>query len=363
MFYLLVNGKHEARIGNNFPPSSSIRVCIKGLLGGGKKGVLTITFEDEDCRCWTTQSFREVAEDRGLEIKAKSLFDCMTGIEFGVDETIGEYYEPGDSPILQWETGEEEVVDHTVELHYCLKGVWKTMLVDGELILEDFMAQFHKDVNWMGFSSQEEELDTRTTLECFCDESRHLELDIESQDEETIEIESQDEEASDEGIDLWEIRRLQEVEEEYWHEEEETLEEEDLNMEEETAVEAFETPDDVTDINVGANFEPRGAVECNRGLESSGGRYLHDFGQEGNPNAHQEIADFNSEGSGSLGHGQEANQDLGEDLIQAEDSGGAGLGKQAEIGSLIPVRSMRQSSEGCHTGDVEVGDAQREDSL
>jgi hypothetical protein len=178
MFYLLVNGKHESRIGVDFPPRSLVRVCIKGLLGGEKKGMLTVELEGEYCRCWTSQTFREVIEDRDLEIKADLLFDAETGIEFGVDEIIGDHYDPDDSPILDWVLDEEVELDHTVKLHYCLRGQWRTLETDGNTLLEDFMAQFHRDESWFNFCSQGEDLDPRSTLECYCDDSRFLELEI-----------------------------------------------------------------------------------------------------------------------------------------------------------------------------------------
>jgi hypothetical protein len=95
LYYLLINGKHEEIQTTEWPRLSSIRVCIKGLLGGGKKGVLTISFDGEKCRCWTTQTFREIAEDRDLEIQGDNLVDEETGDDYNIDDKVGDHFPAG----------------------------------------------------------------------------------------------------------------------------------------------------------------------------------------------------------------------------------------------------------------------------
>jgi hypothetical protein len=183
MFYLLVNGKHEDQVVKEWPTQSLVTVCLRGLLGGEGTGVVIISFDGgDDYHCWATQSFREAAEANGLEIKADLLFDCETGEEFRVDDTIGDYYESGSSHFLQWDgEGDDQMVE--VVLH--LGGKQRTTLAEGKLTLEDLMTQFHDDIFWTGFSMQGQELDSRLPLLYLCDEDvfpRRLEIDVQ-QDE------------------------------------------------------------------------------------------------------------------------------------------------------------------------------------
>jgi hypothetical protein len=279
-----------------------------------------------------------------LVVEADSLLDGESGEIIDADEIIGDRYDPGCTCILQWRGEKEEEIDHTVVLHYCLKGNWNTIRVDGELTFEEFMAQNHEDIHWTRFVSQDEELDARASLECYCEETMHLEL----------EIESQEEESNDDEFDLWELRRAQEKEEEYIQEE--ILEEEELNEKEEKTI-----LDDITNSYVGTD-EFRSPVECNRGVEYPSGRNLHDLNRERHPEGHQEFVDCNLERDRPVGHRQEPNQVLGENSTQIEDSGSTGLGNTTQVRSGIPIRLERRSSERSFTGVIKMGEAQRESS-
>jgi hypothetical protein len=68
MYYLLINGVHELITPKSWPKCSPIQVMIKGLLGGGKAGALTIFIEGEECRCKINQTLLEILEDRDMEI-------------------------------------------------------------------------------------------------------------------------------------------------------------------------------------------------------------------------------------------------------------------------------------------------------
>jgi hypothetical protein len=114
-YYPLVNGRRENVFSGKWPACTSVRVCIKGLLGGGKKGMLTVSFEGEECRCWTTQSFRKVAEDRGLEIVGPSIIDEATGRQIDIKEKVGDYFPAVSIGRVYWDSSikKEEVIEES----------------------------------------------------------------------------------------------------------------------------------------------------------------------------------------------------------------------------------------------------------
>jgi hypothetical protein len=84
-------------------------VKIKGLFGGGRKGTATFMLDGEEFRCWTTQTFREVLEDREIEIKGE---DLQTAEEdsylFKVEDEIEWHIRAGCVKKIEWPEQERE---------------------------------------------------------------------------------------------------------------------------------------------------------------------------------------------------------------------------------------------------------------
>jgi hypothetical protein len=110
LYYLTINGVHEAACRKARPGDNTIQVKIKGLLGGGKKGTVTIILEGEECRCWTTQTFEEVLKDRGIEIQNEFLMD-EEEVPIEIGSKIGDTFKAGSTAHLTWFKEDDENVE------------------------------------------------------------------------------------------------------------------------------------------------------------------------------------------------------------------------------------------------------------
>jgi hypothetical protein len=184
MFYLLVNGKHENLIPDEWPSHSIVSVEIRGLRGGGKTGLLTVLFEDEDeFQCKASQSFREVAKEKGFEIKADFIVDAESGKEVGIDEILENHFDSEHTVLIDWPSDEDP---QAVEVICYIGTEQRSTVANGSLHLGDFMSQFHDDLIWTGLSSQGKDLDPRLPLLYLCDfleTDRQLEITVDTQPE------------------------------------------------------------------------------------------------------------------------------------------------------------------------------------
>jgi hypothetical protein len=196
-YYLKINGIHEDIPIKAWPGNVLVKVEIKGLLGGGRKGALSISFEGEECRCWTNQTFREVAEDRGLIIRSNMLWATgdKSSAAVEIDDTIGDYFDRGSTVFLKWdseeelgyenwddddhkeeeENDEEEEADDvsdisdevdrsrayrkSIYLDYSLEGVEERLVISRKHTMRSFMAEVWNEIEWKDFVHQGKHLD------------------------------------------------------------------------------------------------------------------------------------------------------------------------------------------------------------
>jgi hypothetical protein len=99
VYWLQVNGIHECQT-KDWPSESSIVLKVRGL-GAGPKAT-TIWIDGQECRCWGKQTFEEVFEDRGIEIKNNGM-SLPGGSMAMIGDRIGDYLKQGDEAELTWE--------------------------------------------------------------------------------------------------------------------------------------------------------------------------------------------------------------------------------------------------------------------
>jgi hypothetical protein len=177
-------------------------------LGGGRKDTGTIILEGEEIRCYTSQTFREIAEERGLEIMSEFLYSEEKGIPLFIDDPIGNMLKAGETVNLIWEISQdddfEEDQTEDIELHYCIFGKWEKTFVRSDITLTEFMDQNHNGVELTEFKYQGETLNQNATLLCLCDEDHVLEMEVmtlESQTEDSA-LELQEEGDQEESFML-----------------------------------------------------------------------------------------------------------------------------------------------------------------
>jgi hypothetical protein len=192
IYYLFINGAHESRIPEVWSMTTVIQVKAKGLLGGGRKGALTLVIEGEECRCYTNQTFREAFEDRDLEIKANQLISVENGAPIGIEELIGEYFGAGSTDELDWDIEEEDDQESYdprdpykdwIKLSYCLDEEWRQIVVGRERTMRSFVSDNWDDFEWAEFRHQGKRFDPDALLLDHADEKLNISIVILTQED------------------------------------------------------------------------------------------------------------------------------------------------------------------------------------
>jgi hypothetical protein len=189
-YYLLFNGAYESKTPENWSKITAVQVKIKGLLGGGKRSTLTIFFEEEECGCKTTQTFRQAAEDRDLEIRGDSLISSDDGSHIDIGDKIGDHFGAGETVTLYWdvpdkeeETDEAHPYKNAIDLHYHLDDERREMIIGRGHTMRTFMSDNWEEIEWGEFRFQGKQLDPDTPLLTLADEQLGIRVEILTQAE------------------------------------------------------------------------------------------------------------------------------------------------------------------------------------
>jgi hypothetical protein len=182
---------------------------IKGLLGGGKTGALTLFIEDEDCRCKTNQTFRQVAEDRDLEIQSDSLISEEDGSWIDTEDKIGDHFEVGSTVTVFWDVPDEEEreIDQedpykdSIKLKFRVHGEWLEMIIGKDHTMRSFMLDNWEEIEWEEFIFQGKALDPDTPLLDLADDQLKISVEIRTKAELEMEKEHEIEEETPEDQD------------------------------------------------------------------------------------------------------------------------------------------------------------------
>jgi hypothetical protein len=111
-YYLLINGKYEASTPKFWPALSSVKVSIRGLLGGDRgyrhPEIMYITMgNEESMACNRFLSFQDALANWNIECEAPRVVETHTGYVFSIHEEIAEYFDQDDEITLRWARDDE----------------------------------------------------------------------------------------------------------------------------------------------------------------------------------------------------------------------------------------------------------------
>jgi hypothetical protein len=202
IYYWTINGVHESRILKQWTKITAVQVKVKGLFGGGRTGTLTLIIDEEECRCKTNQTFREVIEDRDLEIRGDSLISIEEGSFIDIDDKIGSHFEAGMAVPLTWNDDDEEVsydpndpYKDSIKLNYCLDGESRLIVVGRDRTMRSFMDDNWEEIDWVEFRNRGGKIDPDTPLIGLVDDQMNVSIEILTQQDLEREREFVDEQA------------------------------------------------------------------------------------------------------------------------------------------------------------------------